>query len=62
VVAVSKMKLDGLNSLEARSVKKKLKDKGFAAKVSRADIALGIAELGVSEDEHIDFVIKALRD
>ncbi len=62
VVAVSKMKPDGLNSLEARSVKKKLKDKGFAAKVSRADIALGIAELGVSEDEHIDFVIKALRD
>ena len=61
VVAVAKMKPDNLQSLEAKSVKKKLKDKSFAAKVSREDIALGVAELGLPEDEHIDFVIKALR-
>ena len=61
VVAVAKMKPDNLQSLEAKSVKKKLTDKSFAAKVSREDIALGVAELGLPEDEHIDFVIKALR-
>ncbi|SRR6266404_4142760 len=61
VVAVAKMKPDNLQSLEAKSVKKKLKDKSFAAKVSREDIALGVAELDIAEEEHIDFVIKALR-
>jgi putative nucleotidyltransferase with HDIG domain len=61
IVAVAKMKPDGLQSLEAKSVKKKLKDKSFAAKVSRSDIALGILELQTTEDDHIDFVIKALR-
>lgn len=61
VVAVGKMKPDGLQTLEAKSVKKKLKDKSFAAKVSREDIALGISELGTTDDEHITFVIEALR-
>lgn len=61
IVAVGKMKPDGLKTLEAKSVKKKLKDKSFAAKVSREDIVLGIQEMQTTEDEHIDFVIKALR-
>jgi putative nucleotidyltransferase with HDIG domain len=50
-----------LADLEVASVKKKLKDKAFARAVSRDDIALGAAELGVPLDEHIAFVISALR-
>ncbi len=61
VVACAYMRPDKLQGLEVKSVKKKLKDKSFAAKVSREDIALGVAELGISEDEHINFIIEALR-
>ncbi len=46
--------------LEARSVRKKLKDKAFARSVSRDDIYKGAAELGVDLDEHITFCIRAL--
>ena len=49
-----------LTDLKAKSVKKKLKDKGFARGVNREDIQVGIAELGVDLDEHITFVIDAL--
>jgi predicted hydrolase (HD superfamily) len=47
--------------LEASSVKKKLKDKAFARSVSREDIYQGIAEMQVNMDEHIQFVIAALK-
>ncbi|HXQ29827.1 MAG TPA: HD domain-containing protein [Gemmatimonadales bacterium] len=50
-----------LSDLEVASVKKKLKDKAFARAVSREDIRLGAEELGVSLDDHIAFVIRALR-
>jgi predicted hydrolase (HD superfamily) len=50
-----------LDDMEVSSVKKKLKDKAFARTVNREDIHLGVAELGVSLDEHIRFVIDALR-
>jgi putative nucleotidyltransferase with HDIG domain len=46
--------------LEASSVKKKLKDKGFARTVNRQDVYRGAEELGADLDEHIDFVIGAL--
>ena len=61
VVACARLRPDGFVTLAAKSVKKKLKDKSFAAKVSRADIEQGIAELGADRDAHIDFVIAALR-
>lgn len=48
--------------LEVASVKKKLKDKAFARNVSREDITQGAAELGVPLDEHIAFVIDAMRN
>ena len=55
----------GVDGLEPKSVKKKLKDKPFAANVSRADIATGITELGpvagVDEAQHIQVCIDALR-
>jgi predicted hydrolase (HD superfamily) len=50
-----------LDDLEVSSVKKKLRDKAFARSVNRDDIRQGIAELGVDLDEHIRFVIDALR-
>ncbi|HVF29003.1 MAG TPA: hypothetical protein VM943_12225, partial [Pyrinomonadaceae bacterium] len=50
-----------LDDLEVSSVKKKLKDKAFARTVSRDDVRQGVAELGVELDEHIRFLIDALR-
>jgi putative nucleotidyltransferase with HDIG domain len=50
-----------LADLEVSSVKKKLKDKAFARGVSREDVLQGAAELGVPLEEHIAFVLAALR-
>ena len=62
IIACAKVRPTGIEDLEPRSVRKKLKDKGFAAAVSREDIRRGIEELGVSEDEHIARCIAAIRD
>lgn len=51
----------GIHSLEAKSVRKKLKDRTFAAKVERHEVTHGAELLGVPLDEHIGFVIAALR-
>jgi putative nucleotidyltransferase with HDIG domain len=50
-----------LQDLEVPSVKRKLKDKAFARGVSREDVVRGAEELGVPLDEHIAFVLDALR-
>jgi putative nucleotidyltransferase with HDIG domain len=55
---VRPMRLEGL---EAKSVRKKLKQISFAANVNREDITRGAADLGVDLDEHIDFCIAAMR-
>ncbi len=47
--------------LEASSVRKRMKDKAFARQVHRADILKGAEELGVDLNEHITFVIQAMR-
>jgi putative nucleotidyltransferase with HDIG domain len=52
---------DGIETLEPRSVKKKLKQPSFAAGVNRQDVYEGAEELGVELDEHIAFVIGAMR-
>jgi predicted hydrolase (HD superfamily) len=52
---------DGIHSLAPKSVKKKLKDKSFAAKVERAEVRAGFELLEVEAAEHIQFVIDALR-
>jgi predicted hydrolase (HD superfamily) len=57
LVRPSKSVLD----LDGRSVRKKMKDKGFARGVSREDVIQGASELGVDLDEHIQFVIEAIR-
>ncbi len=46
--------------LEASSVRKKMKTKGFAAGVNREDLVRGAEELGVDLNEHITFVIQAM--
>lgn len=50
-----------LMEVEARSVRKKMKDKAFARGVSREDVIEGAADLGVDLDEHIAFVIEAMQ-
>ena len=47
--------------VEAKSVRKKMKDKAFARGVNRDDVITGAAELGVDLDEHITFVIQAMQ-
>ena len=50
-----------LTGLDAKSVRKKLKDKSFARSVIRDDIWNGAEQLGVDFDEHVEFVIEALK-
>jgi predicted hydrolase (HD superfamily) len=52
---------EGLSTLEPKSVRKKLKQKSFAAGVDRDDVEEGARELGVELDDHIRVVIEALR-
>ena len=58
--ACALMRPDRLEGMEPRSVRKKLKDKRFAANVSREDITTGAQEIGRELDDHIAFVIAAL--
>ena len=50
-----------VHEVDARSVRKKMKDKAFARGVNRDEVVAGAADLGVDLDEHIDFVIGAMR-
>jgi putative nucleotidyltransferase with HDIG domain len=50
-----------LAEVDAKSVRKKMKDKAFARSVSRDDIIKGAAELGVDLDQHITFCIEAMK-
>ncbi len=59
--AVAVIRPNKIRDLEVSSVKKKLKDKGFARNVSREDIDKGTADLGIPLEEHIRFVIEAMK-
>jgi putative nucleotidyltransferase with HDIG domain len=61
ITACSLVRPDRIRSLEAKSVRKRMKDKAFARSVSREDITRGAEELGVPLDEHITFCIDAMR-
>src|SRR5256885_3438495 len=50
-----------LAEVEAKSVRKKMKDKAFARGVNRNDITTGAADLGVDLEEHIAFCIEAMK-
>lgn len=62
LVACVKVRPNGITDLAPKSVKKKLKDKAFAAAVNRDDIRRGAEELGVDMTEHIQLCIDALRE
>jgi predicted hydrolase (HD superfamily) len=61
VTACALVRPEGIQTLASSSVRKKLKDKSFAAKVERHEITTGAELLGVLLDDHITFVIEALR-
>jgi putative nucleotidyltransferase with HDIG domain len=50
-----------VHEVDARSVRKKMKDKAFARGVNRDDVINGAADLGVDHDLHIKFVIDAMK-
>ncbi len=61
VVACCQVRPEGVETLTAKSVKKKLKQASFAAKVERDEIAAGVEMLGVDMTEHITFIIEVLK-
>ncbi|MBI3466464.1 MAG: HDIG domain-containing protein [Planctomycetes bacterium] len=60
ITAVALLRPGGATDLTASSVRKKMKQKSFAANVRRDDIVRGAADLGVDLDEHIQFVVDAM--
>jgi len=50
-----------VHEVDARSVRRKMKDKAFARGVNREDVINGAQDLGVELDEHIQFVVDAMR-
>jgi putative nucleotidyltransferase with HDIG domain len=60
VVACALVRPTGIEGMKPKSVRKKLKQPSFAAKVDRGQIQQAIEELGVDETEHIQLVIDAL--
>lgn len=61
ITAYSYMKPGGLDDVEAKSIRKKMKDKAFARNVNREDILKGAEEIGMQFDEHLENVISAMR-
>jgi len=61
ITACALVRPDRIATLEAKSVRKRMKDKAFARSVSREDIIKSAQELGVPLDEHITFCIEAMR-
>ena len=60
ITACAKVRPESLVGLKAKSVRKKMKQKSFAAAVNRDDIVNGAEDLGVDLNEHIQFVIDAM--
>ena len=60
IIACCQVRPDGVNGLTPKSVKKKLKQKSFAAKVERDEIQAGVEMLSVDMTEHIQFIINVL--
>jgi len=58
--ACAMVRPEGIAGMKAKSVKKKMKQKSFAAAVNREDIVRGAEDLGVDLDDHIQFVIDAM--
>jgi len=61
IVACALVRPNRLADLKAKSVRKKMKDRSFAAAVNREEMATAAEELGVDMSEHIDFVVASMR-
>ena len=61
ITAVACVRPQGIHGMKAKSVRKKMKQKSFAAAVSRDDITNGAEDFGVDLNEHIQFVIEAMQ-
>jgi putative nucleotidyltransferase with HDIG domain len=61
ITAAALVRPNGITDLTASSLKKKMKSKGFARNVKREDIERGASDFGVNLDEHIAFVIDAMK-
>ena len=61
IIAACLVRPEGVATLKSKSVRKKLKDKAFAAKVDREEITKGVEMLGVDVSEHIQFIVDALK-
>jgi putative nucleotidyltransferase with HDIG domain len=62
IAACALVRPTGIEGMKPKSVRKKLKQPSFAAKVDRDQIRRGIEELGVDESEHIQAVIEAMAE
>jgi predicted hydrolase (HD superfamily) len=62
VIAVAYVRPNrSLDEVDARAVRKKMKDKGFARQVPRDQLEKGATELGIELDEHVENVIAGLK-
>ena len=61
IIACCHVRPEGIETLTAKSVKKKLKQKSFAAKVERDEIKKGVELLDVDLTDHINFIIEVLK-
>jgi putative nucleotidyltransferase with HDIG domain len=62
LVACAVVRPAGIQGLTPKSVKKKLKDRSFAAAVDREDVRTSAEEIGLEFDEHVAFVIAAIEE
>ena len=62
IAACALVRPTGIEGMKPKSVRKKLKQPSFAAKVDRGQIQRAIEDLGVDESEHIQFVIDAMAE
>lgn len=62
ISAAALIRPEGIEGMKAKSVRKKMKQKSFAAAVNREDIVRGAEDLGVDLNEHIQFVIDAMAE
>jgi putative nucleotidyltransferase with HDIG domain len=62
IVAVALVRPDKkLETVEVKSVNKKMKDKSFAAQIDREDLRACVEDLGVDFDEHVEIVLEAMK-
>ena len=62
ITAYSYMKPGGLNDVQPKSIRKKMKDKAFARNINREELIKGAEDIGVEFDEHIQNVINAMKE